>query len=242
MQEKPEEDGFPTSQPQIGRRGVHADLIDSRFAYVAVSRGALNAEISSAPPYLFVTEHCGLYRLGVGLGLLNAGREQAFRLSRQTRKNRLPENSSNQDLYLAVGHRECRFIEDAYRVLAILLDAESKRPPLELSQLAAHQIEEDHRLGPIYLVRRRASSLTEARRVGPAILFASFHYADEPPDPVDLLPVGIAKLTEAEQQLFGRLSFRFDLLLDLLEKVVQLSIDFNNELDAAIKVIANSPT
>jgi hypothetical protein len=26
-------------------------------------------------PHPFVTEHCGLYRLGVGLGLVNAGRE-----------------------------------------------------------------------------------------------------------------------------------------------------------------------
>jgi hypothetical protein len=94
----------------------------------------------------------------------------AFQLLRQIRKNCcFQEHPANPGLYLAMGRRKCRFVEDAYRVLAILLDAQSELPVLrlDLSLLTADQVEEDHRLCPIPFVCGGTGSLPETTLFSP---------------------------------------------------------------------------
>src|SRR5271166_2976374 len=110
--------------------------------------------------------------------------------------------------------------------MTVFLDAQSELPALNLPQVPAHQVEEDHGFSSIHFVGCRSRPVSQASSLGTAELLPSLHDPHKPPDPVDLLSVGIAELLEAGHQFIRRFSRMLNIFLNLVEESIQFCVDF----------------
>jgi hypothetical protein len=67
----------------------------------------------------------------------------------------------------------------------------------DLSELAAHQVEQDHRFGPVYFVCGGACPITKPLSLSSAVLLAGLHHSNKPAYSVYFLSVNLTELPEA---------------------------------------------
>jgi hypothetical protein len=93
-------------------------------------------------------------------------------------------------------HHGVRTLVDSNRVLSVLLGAQCKLQPLNLLEIAAHQVEQNHGFCAIHLAGRGTSPIGKSCDLAPAKLFASFHQPYKAADPVHFLAMGCTELLE----------------------------------------------
>ena len=95
---------------------------------------------------------------------------------------------------------------------------------------------------PPYRLRRELGRSAEQLLL-PAILFAGFHHAHEAANSVNLLAVCFAELLESGHQIFRRLTFGLNLLLNLLKQSIEFHINFKQlEFASPVKPLVFSPS